>query len=141
MSVFWYHCSRASSAVLFAVLSKRDMELPGIPGVPRLVHDFDPGSRYDRYNIHVIQPPGYGHMPDPHAFSTSSKPPIGYAGYIFTKNPLEHAGQKETWAIINREHMPASQADLKSQFEKSRKRGITGLDQYMDSEMKGFKRN
>ena len=36
--------------------------------------------------------------------------------------------------------MPASQADLKSQVEKSRKRGVTGLDQYMDSEMKGFKR-
>ena len=36
--------------------------------------------------------------------------------------------------------MPASQADLKSQVEKNRKRGVTGLDQYMDSEMKGFKR-
>ena len=79
-------------------------------------------------------------MPNPRSFSTSSKPPIGYAGYIFTKNPAEHAGQKETWAIVNREQMPASQADLKGQVEKSRKRGVTGLDQYMDSEMKGFKR-
>ena len=118
------------------------MELPDFPGVPGLVHDFDPGSRFNGYNIHVIESPGYSHMPDPHAFSTSSKPPIGfgYAGYIVTKNPPEHAGQKETWAIVNREHMPASQADLKSQVEKSRKRGVTGLDQYMDSKNQGFKR-
>ena len=116
---------------------------PGFPGVPDLVQDHMPHTpppRPQQPAIHVIQPSGYGFMPEPRPFSTSSKPPIGYAGYTFTKNPAEHMGQKETWAIVKREQMPASQADLKSEVEKSRKEGVTGLDQYMDSEMKGFKR-
>ena len=36
--------------------------------------------------------------------------------------------------------MPASQADLRNQVEKHRKKNGTGLDQYMDPNMKGFKR-
>ncbi|KAF6222171.1 hypothetical protein HO133_001257 [Letharia lupina] len=122
---------------------------PGFPGMPGLVNDFghvhlDPGHHLE-HNMHqpaiqVIQPPGYGHMPDPRSFPSNGKPPVGYAGYIFTKNPVEHVGQKETWAIVHKEPMPASQADLKNQIEKHRKRGVTGLDQYMHSDMKGFKR-
>lgn len=115
-----------------------------------LVNDFghvhlDPNAHHFEHNMHqpaiqVIQPPGYGHMPDPRSFPSNGKPPIRYAGYIFTKQPVEHPGQKETWAIVNKEPMPASQADLKNQIEKHRKRGVTGLDQYSDPDMKGFKR-
>ena len=36
--------------------------------------------------------------------------------------------------------MPGSQVDLKNQVDKYRKRGVTGLDQYNDQDMKGFKR-
>ena len=109
--------------------------------MPGLVHSFShEGHDMHQPAIHVIQPPGNSRILDPRSFSTSSKPPVSYAGYIFTKTPTEYTGQKETWAIIDREQIPASQADLKSQIEKSRKRGVTGLDQYMDSEMKGFKR-
>ena len=49
-------------------------------------------------------------------------------------------GQKETWSIVIKEQVPASQADLKSQEKKTRKRLITALDQYVDSELRGFKR-
>ena len=49
-------------------------------------------------------------------------------------------GQKETWAIVNKERIPVSQTDLKTQVEKHRKKGVTGLDQYMHPDMKGFKR-
>ena len=116
---------------------------PGFPGVPELVQHHMPHAPPPlppQPAIHVIRPSGYGFMPDPRPFPTSSKPPIGYAGYTFTKNPAEHIGQKETWAIVKREKMPVSQADLESEVKESRKRGVTGLDQYMDSEMKGFKR-
>lgn len=118
--------------------------------MPGLVNGFghvhlDPNRHHLEHNMHqptiqVIQPPGYGHMPDLRTFSSNGKPPIGYVGYIFTKQSVEHVGQKETWAIVNKELMPASQADLKNQIEKHRKRGVTGLDQYMDPDMKGFKR-
>ena len=118
--------------------------------MPELVNDFgrvhlDPNAHQFEHNlqqlaIQVIQPPSYGHIPDPRSFPSNSKPPIGYVGYIFTKQSVEHVGQKETWAIANKELMPASQADLKNQVEKHRKKGVTGLEQYMDPEMKGFKR-
>ena len=90
--------------------------------------------------IQLIQPQGYGHMPDPRSFPSNGKPPASYVGYTFTKHPVEHVGQKETWAIVDRELMPGSQADLKDQVEKHRKKGVTGLDQYNNSDMKGFKR-
>ena len=90
--------------------------------------------------IQIIQPPGYGQMPDPRSFPSNGKPPPGYIGYTFTKHPAEHVGQKETWAIVNKELMPASQADLKNQVEKHRKKGVTALEQYSDPDMKGFKR-
>lgn len=118
--------------------------------MPGLVNGFgqvhlDPNGHHHQHNMHqpaiqVIQPPGYGSMPDPRSFSSNGKLPVGYVGYVFTKQPVEHVGQKETWAIVNKERMPGSQADLKNQVEKHRKRGVTGLDQYMDSDMKGFKR-
>ena len=116
---------------------------PGFPGVSESYQDHMPHAPPPpppQPAIHIIQPPGYGHVPGPHSFSTSSKPSISYAGYTFTKGPAEHMGQQETWTIVKREQMPASQADLKSEVEKSRKGGVGGLDQYMDSEMKGFKR-
>lgn len=118
--------------------------------MPGLVNDFghvhlDPNGHRFEHNmqqpaIQVIQPPGYGHMPDPRSFSSNGKPPIGYVGYTFTKQSVEHVGQKETWAIVKKEQMPASQTDLKNQIEKHRKRGVTGLDQYNHSDMRGFKR-
>ena len=83
---------------------------------------------------------GFQSLPDHHSFPSNSMPPIGYVGYIFTKQPVENMGQRETWAMVNRELMPASQADLKNQVEKLRKRGVTGLDQYNDLDMKGYKR-
>ena len=126
------------------------MARPDFPGMPGLVNDFghvqlDPNRHQFEQNMHqphiqVIQPPGFGHMPDLRSFPSNGKPPVGYVGYIFTKQPVEHVGQKETWAIVNKEQMPASQADLKNQIEKHRKRGVTGLDQYMDPDMKGYKR-
>ena len=121
---------------------------PGFPGVPGLADDFgrvhlDPHAhRFEHMqqpNYHVIQPPDFGHLPDLR-MPSNGKPPIGYVGYIFTKHPAEHVGQRETWAIADKELMPASQADLKIQVEKHRKRGVTGLEQYNDSDMKGFKR-
>ena len=122
---------------------------PGFPVMPRLVHDFgrvhlNPSGHGFEHNmqqpaIQVIQPPGYGHMPDPRSLN-NGKPSIGYVGYTFTKHPVEHVGQRETWAIIDRKLMPASQADLKDQVDKHRKRGTTGLDQYNDPDMKGYKR-
>lgn len=118
--------------------------------MPGLVNDFghvhlEPNAHHFGHDMHkptiqlVHPPPGYSNMPDPRSFLGNSKPPIGYIGYTFTKHPAEHPGQKETWAIVNKELMPASQADLKNQIEKRRKRGVTGLDQYTDPEMKGFK--
>ena len=122
---------------------------PGFSGMPGLVNDFghvhlEPNGHHFQHNmnqpaIQVIQP-GYGHMPDPRSFSSNGKPPVGHIGYIFTKQPVEHVGQKETWAIANKELMPASQTDLKNQIERHRKKGVSGLDQYMHSDMKGFKR-
>ena len=105
----------------------------------------EPNAHHFEHNMHqpaiqVIQPPRYDAMPDPRSFTSNGKPPIGYVGYIFAKQPVEHVGHKETWAIIHKERMPASQADLKNQIEKNRKRDVTGLDQYMHRDMKGFKR-
>ena len=118
--------------------------------MPGLVNDFghvhlDPNRHHFEHSMQqpafqVIQPPGYGHMHDPRSFPSNGKPPIGYVGYIFTKQSVEHVGHKETWAIVNKERMPASQTDLKNQIEKHRKKGVTGLDQYNHSDMKGFKR-
>ncbi|KAM0798925.1 hypothetical protein BDR22DRAFT_964184 [Usnea florida] len=117
---------------------------PGFPGVSESVQDHMPHAPPPppppQPAIHIIQPPGYGHVPSPHSFSTSSEPSISYAGYTFTNDPAEHMGQQETWAIANKERMPASQADLKSQVDKNLKRGITGLDQYLASKMTVFKR-
>ena len=90
--------------------------------------------------IQLSQPPGFGPIPDPHSIPSVDKPPIGYIGYTFTKHPIKHVGQKETWAIINKELIPASQADLKNQVEKQRRKAGTGLDQYNNPDMKGFKR-
>ena len=125
---------------------------PGFP-MPGLVNDFsrlhlDPNAHHIQHNmqqpaIQLIQPNGYGHMPDPRSLPNNGKPAVGtvgYVGYTFTKHPVEHVGQKETWAIADKELMPGSQADLKNQADKHRKKGVTGLDQYNDSDMKGFKR-
>ena len=123
---------------------------PPVQRMPGLVNDFsrvhlEPNGHHFEHNmqqpaIQIIQPPGYGHIPDPRSFPSNGKPPIGYVGYTFTKHPVEHVGQKETWAIVDKELIPASQVDLKSQAEKQRRKGVTGLDQYMDPDMKGFKR-
>lgn len=126
------------------------MQRQAFPGMPGLVNDFSrvhlepTGHHFEHHMqqpaIQVIQPPGYGHAPDPRSIPTNGKPPIGYVGYTFTKHPVEHVGQKETWAIVDKELIPASQVDLKTQAEKHRRKGVTGLDQYMDPDMKGFKR-
>ena len=124
---------------------------PGIPGMPGLVNEFnrmhfDPNAHHFVHNmqqpaVQLIQPPpGYGHMLDPRSTPSNGKPPVGYVGYTFTKHPIEHVGQKETWAIVDKEIMPASQADLKDQVEKNRKKSGTGLSQYNNPDMKGFKR-
>ena len=126
------------------------VQRPAFPGMPGLVNDFnrmhvDPNGHPFVHNlqqpsIQLIQPPGFGHMPDPRSVPSIGKPPVGYVGYTFTKHPIEHVGQKETWAIVDKELMPASQADLKNQVEKHRKKAGTGLDQYNNPDMKGFKR-
>ena len=126
------------------------VQRPAFPGMHGLVNDFnrmhvDPSGHHFVHNtqqpaIQLIQPPGFGHMPDPRSIPTIGKPPVGYVGYTFTKHPIEHVGQKETWAIVDKELMPASQADLKKQVEKHRKKAGTGLDQYNNPDMKGFKR-
>ena len=126
------------------------VQRPAFPGMPGLVNDFnrmhvDPSGHPFVHNmqqpaIQLIQPPGFGHMPDPRSIPSIGKPPVGYVGYTFTKHPIEHVGQKETWAIVDKELMPASQADLKNQVEKHRKKAGTGLAQYNNPDMKGFKR-
>ena len=127
------------------------VQRPAFPGMPGLVNDFsrmhvDPSGHPFVHNmqqpaaIQLIQPPGLSHMPDPRSIPSIGKPPVGYVGYTFTKHPIEHVGQKETWAIVDRELMPASQADLKNQVEKQRRKAGTGLNQYNDPDMKGFKR-
>ena len=96
------------------------------PGMPGLVNDFG----------HVnLEPNTHGSEPN-----LNDKSPVGYVGYVFTNQHVEQVGHKETWAIVHKERMPASQADLKNQIEKNRKRDVTGLDQYMHRDMKGFKR-
>lgn len=86
-----------------------------VPGSPRHAHG-------QRHSVH------------------SGKPLVSYEGYTFTKVPAEHAGQKETWAIVKRVKMPVSQGDLKDQIGKRRKRGSTALKEYNDPQMKGFKK-
>ena len=46
--------------------------------------------------IQLIQPPGFGHMPDPRSIPSIGQPPVDYVGYTFTKHPIEYVGQKET---------------------------------------------
>ena len=123
---------------------------PGFPVMHGLVNDFgrvhlDPNRHHFEHNMQqpafrFVQPPSHGHMSDARSFPSNGKPPVGYVGYTFTKHPVERVGQKETWAIANKELMPASQTDLRNQVEKHRKKNGTGLAQYSDSKMNGFKR-
>ena len=122
-----------------------NMQAQGFPGIDFNRVHLEPAGHHSEHHmqqptIPVIQPPDYGHTPNPRSFPTNGKPPIGYVGYTFTKHPVEHVGQKETWAIVDKVLIPATQFDLKTQVEKHRRKGVTGLDQYMDPDMNGFKR-
>ena len=75
-----------------------------------------------------------------HSIPSVGKPPVDYVGYTFTKHPIEDVGQKETWAVVDMKLMPASQADLKTQVRRNRKKAGTGLNQYNHPDMRGFKR-
>ena len=116
--------------------------------MPGLVNDFDhihldPNGRHLEHDIHqsanqIIQLPEYKYTSNLRSFLSNSKPPIGYVGYIFTKQPVEHVGQEETWAIVDIDRIPASQTNLKNQIDRLPNKDITELDQYSDR--KGFKR-
>lgn len=77
---------------------------------------------------------------DPRSLHSTDKALITYVGYTLVKHPVEHVGQKETRAIVDKLLMPVSQFDLKTIAEKHRRKGVTGLDQYNDPDMKGFER-
>ena len=82
----------------------------------------------------ILRPTGPGTINDPPSSQSSNKSSIGYAEYTFTKGFADHVGHNEIRQIFYQRQTQASQADLESQIEESRKSGSTGLDQCRDYE-------
>ncbi len=145
-SVFFsYLRYESDSANLFVKVSKNEKQqyqyappppppvlTPGFPMDPALVNDLDQ-FHHDSKDRHLD-------LPSPRLFPSNDKPTIVYIGYTITMHHVENIGQQETWATVDRALIPSSQADLKNQVDKHYKRGVTGLDQYMDLKVQGSKR-
>ena len=76
----------------------------------------------------ILRPTGPGAMNDPPFSLSNDKSSIGYAEYIFTREYTVHVGQDEIRQVFYKKQTQASQADLESQIEESRRSGSTGLD-------------
>ena len=70
----------------------------------------------------------------------NGKVPVDLEGWTFTKQPAVRPDQKETWAIVLKTPMTATQAQLRDQVTKQKKKGNSAADQLASSEMAGFKR-
>ena len=73
-------------------------------------------------------------------FNGDGKVPVTYEGWNFTKQPAVRPDQKETWALVVKTPMLLSQAELREQVTKQKKRGKSATDQLASSDMVGFKR-
>ena len=73
------------------------------------------------------------------AFDNNSKGLVSYEAYMFTKEPAEYIGRKETWGYCRRTAMLVSQGSLAEQLNKQCQKGELASKQYHAPEMKGFK--
>ena len=70
----------------------------------------------------------------------NGKVPVDLEGWTFTKQPALRPDQKETWALVLKTPMTATQTQLRDQVTKQKKKGNSAADQLASSEMAGFKR-
>ena len=70
----------------------------------------------------------------------NGKVPVDLEGWTFTKQPAVRPDQKETWALVLKTPMTATQAQLRDQVTKQKKKGTSAAAQLASSEMAGFKR-
>lgn len=64
-----------------------------------------------------------------------------HEGWTFTKQPAYRPNEKETWALVVRTPMPATQSELREKVAKQKKnKGKSAIDLLASSEMFGYKR-